>query len=85
MIRVEEILIGIAQSEACSENTGDLPGALSTVARVEEGEFTNRSRFAKKGLGVILLVIAGIVIVVIVGHAETAWYSRFIDAMLKTD
>ena len=67
------------------ELTGDVPGALSQFARVEEGEFKNRSNFARRGLAVMLLLVAAVVIVVLLGHAETAWYSRFIDAMLKTD
>lgn len=67
------------------ELTGDVPGALSMVARVEEGEYRNRSKFAGKGIFLILMIVASIGTAVYLGFTARYWYSHLIELLTRGD
>ena len=67
------------------EMTGDVPGALSMVARVEEGEYVNRSKFAGKGVFAILMMSATILTAIYLGISAKYWYSHLIDLLTRGD
>lgn len=68
---------------ANGELTGDVPGALSMVARVEEGEYINRSKFAGKGLFVMLTSISAILIGIYLAISAKYWYSNLIELLTR--
>lgn len=70
---------------ANGEMTGDVPGALSMVARVEEGEYVNRSKFAGKGIFMILTLVSALMIGVYVALSARYWYSNLIELLTRGD
>ncbi len=67
------------------ETTGDLPGALSMIARVEHAETGRRSMLAGKTIFLLLNLFAALVTAFVVATGASYWYTNIIRMFTKGD
>ncbi len=67
------------------ELTGDMPGALGSVAQAMDGEFADHDLRSRRFAQVVVIPLLGIVVLVILAHVSRTFYSGWIEVMTRPE